>query len=203
MAIENMIIQYLRDNKELLANMDFQTLYNNLPPGLRASLTKIFYDAKINPLNYNLEYIPSGFAWTLDSSVPFPTKLIIPKGIKEIDTNAFNACYHLQVVTIPNSTIVIKENAFKNCKNLKEVEIGNGLMHLGYQAFYGCKRLEKINLPKSLKHIESKVFDNCINLPEIEYEGTLSEWNAIDISNDNITLSLCNIHCSDGEILNA
>ena len=40
MAIENMIIQYLRDNKELLANMDFQTLYNNLPPGLCASLTK-------------------------------------------------------------------------------------------------------------------------------------------------------------------
>ena len=197
MAIENMIIQYLRDNKELLANMDFQTLYNNLPSGLRASLTKIFYDAKINPLNYNLEYIPSGFAWTLDSSVPFPTKLIIPKGIKEIDTDAFNACYHLQVVTIPNSTIVIEKNAFKNCKNLKEVEIGNRLMHLGYQAFYGCGNLRKINLPKSLKVIEPEVFDKCINLKEIEYAGTVTEWESINISDNNRGLFFYDIQCSD------
>lgn len=203
MAIRNMVIQYLRDNKELLINMDFQTLYDNLPPGLRARLTEIFFDAKINPLDYNLSYIPKDFAYMLGSSTLFPYNLIIPEGIERIDENAFNICYQLRSVIVPNSTTVIKANAFKDCINLREVEIGNGLIYLNYQAFYNCRKLEKINLPESLKYIEPKVFDRCVKLKEIEYEGTLSEWEAINISENNAGLSLCNIHCSDGEIVDA
>ena len=42
------------------------------------------------------------------------------------------------------------------------------------------------------------VFDKCINLKEIDYEGTVSEWEQINISmNNNIGLFSCDIQCID------
>ena len=200
MITNQLLIQFLRDNKELLMDKDFQTLYDKLPADMHPNLTEFLYNAKINPLNYNLWYIPERFAFSLNinNASSFPNELIIPEGIERIDNSAFNICYPLQSVIIPDSTIVIKMKAFSNCPNLEKVKIGKGLIYLNYLAFYNCKNLKKINLPKSLKYIESMVFDKCINLKEIDYEGTVSEWEQINISmNNNIGLFSCDIQCID------
>ena len=200
MITNQLLIQFLRDNSDLLINKDIQTLYDKLPADMHPNLTEFLYNAKINPLNYNLWYIPERFAFSLNinNASSFPNELIIPEGIERIDNSAFNICYPLQSVIIPDSTIVIKMKAFSNCPNLEKVKIGKGLIYLNYLAFYNCKNLKKINLPKSLKYIESMVFDKCINLKEIDYEGTVSEWEQINISmNNNIGLFSCDIQCID------
>ena len=197
MTTNQLLIQFLRDNKELLMDKDFQTLYDKLPAGMHPNLTEFLYNAKVDPLGYNLWHIPERFAYILTNLNSFPNKLIIPEGIERIDESAFYLCYPLQSIVIPDSTIVIKVRAFCNCKNLEEVKIGNGLIYLNYQAFYKCENLRKINLPKSLRFIEPEAFDKCINLKEIEYAGTVSEWEAINISDNNKGLFFCDIQCSD------
>lgn len=197
MTTNQFLIQFLRINKELLMGKDIQALYDALPSGLHSNLTEFFYNAGINPLEYNLWYIPERFADGLTNLNLFPNKLIVPEGIERIDENAFNTCYPLRSINIPDSTIVIKMKSFFGCKNLEEVKIGNGLIYLNYQAFYKCENLRKINLPKSLRFIEPEVFDKCINLKEIEYAGTVSEWEAINISDNNRGLFSCDIQCSD------
>lgn len=199
MTTNQLLIQFLRDNSDLLINKDIQTLYDKLPADMHPNLTEFLYNAKINPLDYNLWYIPERFAFSLNinNASSFPNELIIPEGIERIDNSAFNICYPLQSVIIPDSTTVIKEKSFYNCKNLEEVIIGDGLIYLNYQAFYKCENLKKINLPKSLRFIEPEVFDKCIRLKEIEYAGTVSEWEQINISDNNKGLFFCDIQCLD------
>ena len=200
MTTNQLLIQFLRDNSDLLINKDIQTLYDKLPADMHPNLTEFLYNTKVDPLGYNLWYIPTRFAYALNINdvSSFPNNLIIPEGIERIDESAFNICYPLQSVIIPDSVIVIKMKAFSGCPNLEEVKIGNSLKYLNYQAFYNCKNLKKINLPKSLKFIEPEVFDKCINLKEIDYEGTVSEWEQINIfMNNNIGLFSCDIQCID------
>ena len=199
MTTNQLLIQFLRDNKELLMDKDFQTLYDKLPAGIHSNLTEFLYNAKVDPLGYNLWYIPTRFAYALNINniSNFPNDFIIPEGIERIDESAFNICYPLQSVIIPDSVTVIKMKAFNGCPNLEKVKIGKSLKYLNFQAFYNCKNLKKINLPKSLRFIEPEVFDKCINLKEIEYAGTVSEWEAINISDNNKGLFFCDIQCID------
>ena len=79
MTTDQVLIQFLKDNKELLMDKDFQTLYDKLPAGMHPNLTKFLYNAKIDPLDYNLWHIPAMFAFTLNThnASNFPNNLIV------------------------------------------------------------------------------------------------------------------------------
>ncbi len=50
------------------------------------------------------------------------TELVIPSGIREIPTGAFNGCSSITKVVVPNSVEKIGRGAFGGCKNLKEID---------------------------------------------------------------------------------
>ena len=53
------------------------------------------------------------------------TDLVIPTGVKRIESRAFNNCSELISVTMPGSVKDIGENAFSNCNNLSAVYIAD------------------------------------------------------------------------------
>ena len=53
------------------------------------------------------------------------TDLVIPTGVKRIESRAFNNCSELISVTMPDSVKDIGENAFSNCNNLSAVYIAD------------------------------------------------------------------------------
>ena len=53
------------------------------------------------------------------------TDLVIPTGVKRIESRAFNYCSELISVTMPGSVKDIGENAFSNCNNLSAVYIAD------------------------------------------------------------------------------
>jgi hypothetical protein len=70
--------------------------------------------------------------------------------------------------------------AFFACKKLTEVYLPYGVMCIGRQAFEGCENLKKVVLPHGLEIIGSFVFAWCSSLKEIDFQGTVQEWESID-----------------------
>lgn len=61
-------------------------------------------------------------------------------------------------------------------------------------------RLKSITIPKSVEYIYAYAFQACKALEEVYYDGTMAEWNNIQISKFNYDLLSAVIHCIDGDI---
>ncbi|MBQ6903266.1 MAG: leucine-rich repeat protein, partial [Lachnospiraceae bacterium] len=110
-------------------------------------------------------------------------KFIIPAGVTEITSCAFQGCRYLKHVTVPagvkelshtfawceslESAVLcrgvtsIGTDAFSYCTNLKSVRIPNSVEEIGTCAFNGCIGLENIQIPKSVKSIGEEAFYAC------------------------------------------
>jgi len=61
-----------------------------------------------------------------------------------IESNAFDGCFELTSITIPNSVETIGEQAFQGCTGLTSVTIGSGVTTIGAKAFNYCNALETV-----------------------------------------------------------
>ena len=171
------IKQFIEKYKNLLADEDFASLYKEADKELPGyldigSLTQIFLDLDINPLDYMSE-IPNGYlTGAVVKSVDIPdhitnigrsafndckslTSIIIPDSVISIKDWAFCGCSSLTSVTIGGSVTTIGDSAFKNCSKLTSVTIGNGVRTIEYEAFYNCSGLTSITIPNSVTSIEN------------------------------------------------
>ena len=92
------------------------------------------------------------------------TSVYIPNSVITIGSSAFFGCSGLTSVNIPNSVTTIGESAFAVCENLTSVSIGNGVMSIGEEAFYSCSNLSSVIIPNSVTSIGFRVFAGCIRL---------------------------------------
>lgn len=61
----------------------------------------------------------------------------IPYGVQYIEWSAFNSCYFLESIIIPDSVIEVEVMAFTLCTNLSNVRV-NSNIKLSSKVFYGC-----------------------------------------------------------------
>ena len=88
-----------------------------------------------------------------------------------ISSNAFDYCYELESITIPNSVLLIGNQAFSNCNKLKSITISNILSEIGESAFKNCVELKNISLPDSITSIGKDAFLNT------GYYNESGNWN--------------------------
>ena len=84
-------------------------------------------------------------------------------------------------VVIPDGVTTIGVNAFWQCESIKSVKLPEGLALIEADAFLACRSLERIVMPKSIKRIEDGAFGSCNSLSEIIFNGTIEEWNAVEL----------------------
>ena len=82
--------------------------------------------------------------------------------VTSIGKEAFENCYGLTSVTIPNSVTSIKGYAFSGCYGLTSVTIPNSVTSIGIYAFSGCSGLTSVTIPNSVTSIGNYAFYNCI-----------------------------------------
>ncbi|MDE5565794.1 MAG: leucine-rich repeat domain-containing protein [Anaeroplasmataceae bacterium] len=115
-------------------------------------------------------------------------------------------------MNIEDNHYYIDNYAFSGCKNLRNVEISDGVVWIGYHSFFGCEYLLNVTIGKNVGIIDSyafnycnflgnviisnyvfsigeHAFDWCSSLRNIYYEGTLEEWNNVDIDEPNSILN--------------
>ena len=75
------------------------------------------------------------------------TSVTIPEGVTSIGDSAFYDCSGLTSVTIPEGVTKIRDYAFAGCSGLTSVTIPNSVKEIGYRAFYGCSGLTSVTIP--------------------------------------------------------
>lgn len=121
------------------AFLNSNTQIYNLPKSLKEMGTSAFREAYVKEVNF----APG-------------------TSLEKIDKYTFEKCIKLENVNnIPSDLKVIEEYAFNGCYNLKALRLPEGLTTIGNNAFYGCKALESMNLPKSLTTLGTSAFYQC------------------------------------------
>ncbi|MCM1337826.1 MAG: leucine-rich repeat domain-containing protein [Candidatus Amulumruptor caecigallinarius] len=95
--------------------------------------------------------------------------------VTEIEDYAFNECFNLESVSLPNTIESIGSGAFYDCLDLTEINMPASVQSIGKAAFYGCHQLSSIELPKSQEVIPRYLFQYCSNLKDIHIPSSFSE----------------------------
>ena len=82
-------------------------------------------------------------------------KINFNKALETIGYSAFQNCYSLTEVTIPENVTSIGSEIFKNCTSLKKVNLNNALKEIGSAAFINCYYLTEITIPKGVESIKN------------------------------------------------
>ncbi len=88
------------------------------------------------------------------------------KTVVSIANGAFSDCNELDSIVIPDSVTTIGKEAFKNCSAAKSITIGKKVKTIGEDAFAGCTAVENAS-----------------------FTGTLAEWCAISLANENSNIN--------------
>ena len=89
-------------------------------------------------------------------------RIIIDDGVSTIGNEAFDDCYTLTSVTIPNSVTKIGTSAFATCIALTSITIPNSVTTIDAATFSGCSALTSVTIPNSVKDISERAFSHCI-----------------------------------------
>lgn len=121
-----------------------------------------------------------------------------------IESNAFSQCTVLTSITGGTAIETIEQNTFTNCnllaefefsdsnksfaknvfyrKDFKVIYIGEGMNSIPVGCFQSCDQVETIRISKNITEIGSAAFYGCISLKEVYYDGTLEDWNNINMA---------------------
>ncbi len=130
------------------------------------------------------------------------TEITIPPKVTEIAKFAFSGTA-IKSVTIPASVTTVGEQAFGECQKLETVRYSGKV--IGDRMFVRCIKLKNFTITKSTTEIVGGCFNYCESLTLITYEGTVSEWLAINKHTNwdghtvgTIETPLTKIQCLDG-----
>ncbi len=92
----------------------------------------------------------------------------ISYAVVKIDNLAFQGCYAIESIKIPQNVTTIGDLAFESCANLKSVIISDSTTFIGNRAFYHCGNLQEFTVPQNVTKIEMWTFGYCYNLKRVE-----------------------------------
>ena len=94
--------------------------------------------------------------------------------VTSIGYAAFEECYSLTSVTIPNSVASIEDEAFYNCNSLTSVTIPNSVTSIGDKAFSRCYGLSSVTIPNSVTSIGERAFQSCSYLTSVTIPNSVT-----------------------------
>ena len=131
---------------------------------------------EIDGINYDFNAETKQATVIAKSGGNYSGEVVIPESVEyegtayrvtSIGDKAFNLCYGLTSVTIPNSVTSIRDYAFYGCSGLTSVTIGNSVTSIGEYAFSSCSGLTSVTIGNSVTSIEDWAFRNCPELLDV------------------------------------
>lgn len=129
----------------------------------------------------------------------------IPSSVENADSGLFSGCNKLEKIIVDENNR--KYDSRNNCNAIIETEtnilvsgcintiIPNTVTSIGNYAF-GYSDLEKIIIPANITSIGKYAFYGCDELEDVNYLGTLEQWNSFNLEegNDNLISATCYIY---------
>ena len=136
-----------------------------IPSGVEYIGKDVFMDSGISENKSNLE---NGVLYIGDVLVSadfsLKGKYSIKNGTRLVASSAFDHCFDLTEVIIPDSVRFINNEAFNCCSSLKKVTLSKNIEKISKNTFYDCIALSSINIPDSVAAIEDYAFSDCSSL---------------------------------------
>ena len=140
--------------------------------------------------------------------------IVIGDNVKEIGVFAFYKCYNLTMIDVSQSNNYFSDlggNLYNYDRTvLIQYALGNtaltcyvpeGVETIEQMSFFEGNIVQKIVIPKSVKLINYQAFASCSSLVEVEFEGTVTEWEAIEKGYSIFAKSpVTEINCSNGNV---
>ena len=138
------------------------------------------------------------------------TSVTIPANVIRAD-EVFSGCENLQTINVdPNNRQYSSQDGVLFNKEKSTLllcpggkvsyTIPNSVTEIGGYMFNGCSKLENISIPTSITSIKRNAFENCSNLKTVNYGGTETQWEQIEIEEGNLELSLATLICSGTDV---
>ena len=151
------------------------------------------------------------------------SNVVLPSTVKTIGSGAFSSNTTIKTLTLPPNVTTIESNAI-SLTSITSINFPNSILTIGAFActgldivtltlpnklstietssFLTCKKLETLNIPRSVTKINDGSFKYCEKLSSVNYDGTISDWQSIDICDDWGSDFATNVvHCNDGDVL--
>lgn len=104
------------------------------------------------------------------------TGLVIPSSLQQIGDSAFKGCTALKTIRFEGNSnlLTIDANAFSGCTSLESITVPDGVTEIGASAFEDNTSLKSVTVPSSVKTIGSSVFEGCTSLVTVMLASDLS-----------------------------
>ncbi len=127
---------------------------------------KVTYQRKNNMSNY------SGFVnVVIPESVDY---LGVTYNVVGIGPEAFNYCWGLKSISLPQTITSIDELAFGYCTSLRSIEIPTAVTTIGAEAFTGCSALASVVFGDKVESIGDYAFFGCTGLSELHIPSSVT-----------------------------
>ena len=100
-------------------------------------------------------------------------KVVIGKGITELDAEAFAHYTNLETIKFSNTVTSIGDSSFSGCSSLTKIENIDNVIYIGKCAFLDCVKLNEITIPNGVSEIKASTFKNCVQLRQISLPNNL------------------------------
>ncbi len=139
------------------------------------------------------------------------TSITIGGNVTSIDSLTFGMCGSLTSITVSDNNPIyhssgncLIETATKTlvtgCQN-SIIPTDGSVTSIASSAFYFCRSLTSITIPNSVTSIGDYAFSYCHSLTTITFQGTKSQWNAIQKGASwNSSTPTITVRCTDGDI---
>ncbi len=94
----------------------------------------------------------------------------------------YNSEFGISVIRFDKAVTTIGDNAFDGCFNIFNLSLPNSIVEIGKRAFYDCKNMECLTLGGGLRHCGSEAFDFCVNLHSLHIPS-IYNWCKIEFDN--------------------
>ncbi len=136
----------------------------------------------------------------------------VGKGVTVIGNDAFEGCEKLSSIHVSadNTVYCSAEGVLYNKAKTELIKypagnagetfkIGEGIQNVRVLSFSNAKNLKAVTISKDVKTIGASAFYGCINIAEVYYEGSETEWKAIEIGTNNNAILGAKITYAGGE----
>lgn len=97
----------------------------------------------------------------------FVQTISVPDTVTYIGSSAFENCVNLSQINIPLSVTVIPQSMCEGCISLKEIELHECIEDIRFRAFYGCG-LETVTIKAEVRVIDMNPFEACEHLKTVD-----------------------------------